>query len=202
MADPDEKELVKQELGQRYYNHYLNLINNLDLQPQTPAIPAQEDTSTPGDADGSGEDESTTGQVHFNKENSDQPAESLSFDENIDNIPEVTPIKLELPASQNDAPEPAEEKASEKTVKQRFCFIATAAYGSPLADEVVLLQGFRDNYLSRNFLGGKLIQAYYRYSPYLAKQISRKRVLKLLTKLLLTPIILLIKRIFSHPGTS
>jgi len=107
-----------------------------------------------------------------------------------------------LPASQKTAAELAEEITSDNIAKKKFCFIATAAYGSPLAQEVVILQSFRDKYLSQNSIGEKFIQAYYRSSPYLARQISQNNVLKLLTRFLLTPIILLIKKSFRPPGTS
>ena len=193
--------MVKKELSERYYNHYLG-INNPAGQSQTLATPAQEDTSPPIGADGSVKDKQATGQAHFHKGKNDKPAESLSLDEDLASITEVTPIKPKLPASQKTAAELAEEIISDKIAKKKFCFIATASYGSPMAQEVVILQSFRDKYLSRNSLGEKFIQAYYRFSPYLARQISQNKVLKLLTRCLLTPIILLIKKSCRHPGIS
>jgi len=82
------------------------------------------------------------------------------------------------------------------------CFIATAAYGSPQAQEVVLLQGFRDQYLSRHALGEKFIRVYYRFSPHVAGKIRHHQVLRLLARSLLTPIILLIKTSCRHPRIS
>lgn len=75
-----------------------------------------------------------------------------------------------------------------------MCFIATAAYGSPLAQEVVLLQDFRDRWLAPHALGEQFIEAYYRLSPPLARRISNHKALKLLTRALLTPVIFLIKK--------
>ena len=201
LADPDEKELVKKELTKRYYNHYLS-INTPVGPPQTLAPPAQEDTFPPIGADGSGREGQATGQAHFHKGTSNKTAESLSLDEDLARITEVTPIKPNLPVSQKTAAELAEEIIFDKTTKKKFCFIATAAYGSPLAHEVVLLQRFRDKYLSRNSLGEKFLQAYYRFSPYLARLIRQNKVLKLLTIGLLTPIILLIKKSCRHSGIS
>jgi len=59
---------------------------------------------------------------------------------------------------------------------------------------VILLQDFRDHYLARHTLGETFIRAYYRVSPSLAQQISNNKVLKLLTRFLLTPVIFLVKK--------
>src|SRR5262249_36600880 len=45
------------------------------------------------------------------------------------------------------------------------CFIATAAFGTPMAQEVQILCAFRDQYLLTNWLGQAFIALYYRYSP-------------------------------------
>ena len=116
-------------------------------------------------------------------------------DEDLASIPEVTPISLKLPPPQAAA-KPEEKKGPKKKGLKKFCFIATAAYGSPLAQEVVLLQDFRDHYLSRHTLGEQFIQAYYRLSPQLARQISKSQALKQLARFLLAPVIYLIKKSF------
>jgi len=73
-----------------------------------------------------------------------------------------------------------------------FCFIATAAYGSYLAPEVVILRQFRDKHLMTNPAGRKFIDFYYKYSPPLADFIRESQALKAITRLLLTPVIMLI----------
>lgn len=201
LADHDEKELVKKELSKRYYNHYLSL-NTPGGSPQTLAPPAPKDPFPPIGADGSVQEGQTRVQAHFHPENNNQTAKSLSLDEDLARITEVTPIKPNLFGSQKTAAELVEEITSDNTAKKKFCFIATVSYGSPLAQEVVLLQCFRDKYLSRNSLGEKFIQAYYRFSPYLARPIGQNKVLRLLTRSLLTPIILLIKKSCRPPGIS
>ncbi len=62
------------------------------------------------------------------------------------------------------------------------CFIATVCYGSNTANEVILLQWFRDEYLSKNRLGRNFISAYYAFSPMLASFISRHPKLIILVR--------------------
>jgi hypothetical protein len=193
LSDPDEKELVKQEISKRYYQHYLDIINKPVDQPESASPPAPEEGTPSPAVEAAEEAKPATEPAPAPEEKPGQPATSPSLEEQLAGIPEVTPIRLKLPA-QEAAVKPEEKKGPEKTGLRKFCFIATAAYGSPLAREVVLLQGFRDRYLSRHTLGEKFIQAYYRLSPTLAEQISKNTFLKLLTRSLLTPVIFLIKK--------
>jgi len=78
----------------------------------------------------------------------------------------------------------------------RGCFIATAAYGSPLEQDVVILRKFRDEYLEKTPLGKELIELYYKYSPPIAEKIARNSLLKEATRIGLTPVIQTIKENF------
>nr|HID59870.1 hypothetical protein [Desulfobacterales bacterium] len=69
------------------------------------------------------------------------------------------------------------------------CFIATAAYGSPLHPCVKILREFRDIYLIPHSLGKKLVMLYYRYSPPMASLIDHNPFLRYVTCIGLLPFI-------------
>ncbi|HRR95332.1 MAG TPA: YCF48-related protein [Candidatus Ratteibacteria bacterium] len=73
------------------------------------------------------------------------------------------------------------------------CFIATAAYGTPLAKEVQVLCQWRDDYLLKNWFGKKFVKFYYKISPPIAEFIRENTWAKGITRVLLTPIIYVVK---------
>jgi hypothetical protein len=75
------------------------------------------------------------------------------------------------------------------------CFIATAAYGSPMAEEVKTLRKFRDAYLLTNPVGRSFVKLYYRYSPAAAAYIARHESLRVASRAVLSPVVFSVK----HP---
>jgi len=59
-----------------------------------------------------------------------------------------------------------------------MCFIATAAYGTAMAQEIGILREFRDGYLLTNRLGQALVDLYYDVSPPVAQFITEHPSLK------------------------
>ncbi|MBC8017200.1 MAG: hypothetical protein H7X83_01605 [Verrucomicrobia bacterium] len=75
------------------------------------------------------------------------------------------------------------------------CFIATAAYGSYLHPQVQILRDFRDTWLLTNAPGRAFVALYYRLSPPVAGFIAQHETLRLLVRLLLTPVIFVISNL-------
>jgi len=67
------------------------------------------------------------------------------------------------------------------------CFIATAAYGTPMAEEVEVLREFRDKYLLTTPVGQALVDIYYKVSPPMAEFITEHPSLKSIVRVGLLP---------------
>jgi hypothetical protein len=70
---------------------------------------------------------------------------------------------------------------------QSWCFVATAAYGTPMVQEIQVLREFRDGYLLTNPLGQALVNIYYRASPPIADFITGHPGLKPIIRAGLVP---------------
>lgn len=69
------------------------------------------------------------------------------------------------------------------------CFIATAAYGSYLAEEVQVLRRFRDDHLLTNAAGSAFVRSYYELSPAAADYIKSRPAMKAAVRCLLAPVV-------------
>jgi hypothetical protein len=70
------------------------------------------------------------------------------------------------------------------------CFIATAAYGTPAAEQIDVLREFRDVVLLKNTLGSQFVALYYWLSPPIADFIAGNELLRTLVReLLIDPIV-------------
>lgn len=65
------------------------------------------------------------------------------------------------------------------------CFIATAAYGTPLAADIEVLRAFRDEWLLNNVAGTAFTDVYYRLSPALADVIAQYPLLAAVARVLI-----------------
>lgn len=69
------------------------------------------------------------------------------------------------------------------------CFIATAAYGTPLAAQVDTLRAVRDVYLLNNPMGTAFVDLYYQFSPAVAEMVAAHPALAVCVRLALAPVI-------------
>jgi hypothetical protein len=64
-----------------------------------------------------------------------------------------------------------------------------AAYDSPAHPYVIILQDFRDTYLMPCKIGRKLVNVYYKYSPFFAHFIAKHKALKIVVRTSLLPLV-------------
>jgi hypothetical protein len=70
------------------------------------------------------------------------------------------------------------------------CFIATAAYGTPTAEQIDVLREFRDSVLLESTAGSQFVGLYYQLSPPIADFIAGNEILRTLVReLLVDPIV-------------
>ena len=79
------------------------------------------------------------------------------------------------------------------------CFVATAAYGSFLANEVANLRSFRDGYLRQSVLGELFVESYYSIGPAFAAAIDPVEPLREAARAGLGPIVDVVKGLKVEP---
>jgi hypothetical protein len=67
------------------------------------------------------------------------------------------------------------------------CFVATAAFGSPLEPRVKILRRFRNEFLLTSKLGSDFVRFYYEHSPRFARMIAESETLRATSRLILLP---------------
>jgi len=89
------------------------------------------------------------------------------------------------------------EDSATLEVDRALCFIATAAYGTPDAEEIDILREFRDVVMRPNRLGAELVSLYYKASPPVAEFISQNEALRAAVRVgLIDPIVAILN--WSH----
>lgn len=121
----------------------------------------------------------------FNENNFDQPkdleisvGESFITREEIDFFTE-TPIRITINTTVELEPSSTDGD----------CFIGTAAWGTWVAEEVIVLKTLRDNVLLTNSLGRNFVEFYYKVSPQVADFIAKHDSLRAAVRWSLLPIV-------------
>jgi hypothetical protein len=81
------------------------------------------------------------------------------------------------------------ETAARQNGSVDACFIATAAYGSAMANDVERLRGFRDSVLRQTVLGELAVEAYYTFGPAFAGVIGESELLRSTARSALRPVV-------------
>jgi Fibronectin type III domain len=69
------------------------------------------------------------------------------------------------------------------------CFVATAAYGSLMANQVEMLRHFRDSMMGQSVLGELAVAAYYTFGPTLAGVVGESELLRSTARTALDPVV-------------
>jgi hypothetical protein len=129
---------------------------------------------------------------------------NISVSEDNESFPRINSIGSVVWAVDTDAEDdeiflatlPEEEEEEENgngDGSSLDCFIATACYGTRMADEVKILRRFRDRYLIKHPAGRAFVHFYNKYGPKAADFIRNKEPLKRIIRHCLKPIILFMR---------
>jgi len=113
--------------------------------------------------------------------------EFINWTGNVSTIANVTTASTTITMSGNYSVTANFQEDETSPPSSGWCFIATAAYGTPMAEEIRILREFRDGYLLTNPLGEAFVDFYYRVSPPVAEVITEHPVLKPLVRAGLRP---------------
>ncbi len=102
---------------------------------------------------------------------------------------EVTFVDFSMQRGISDITACAGQNIENTSAGSKYCFIATAAYGSSMSKQVKILRIFRDKYLLPYTTGEKLINFYYRSGKQIAVFIESNPWLKFPVRLSLYPMV-------------
>jgi DMSO/TMAO reductase YedYZ molybdopterin-dependent catalytic subunit len=112
--------------------------------------------------------------------------------ENIPDSDEDWPLVLAGPASVSISKITKIELL--KLASDSRCFIATAAYGTPTAEQINVLREFRDSVLLQNSMGSAFVTLYYQLSPPIAHFIAGNEVLRTFVReMLVDPLVWIVE---------
>jgi len=101
-----------------------------------------------------------------------------------------TPAVVEQATATASAAQKAANDAFERSMQPKSeCFLATAAYGSPLEPEVESLRRFRHQVLDPDKTGHIMVRTYYVVSPPIARGITRSNTLRSMVRTLIGPLV-------------
>jgi len=107
--------------------------------------------------------------------------------DDFDNESELSSLASATPVNVDDFWEQYKDNGGGET--GGYCFVATAAWGSPMAPKVMILRRFRDQVLLGSAFGRSLVDAYYVEGPALAQLIEGRPVLRAAARALLWPLV-------------
>jgi len=116
---------------------------------------------------------------------------SILGDNDGDNILTLTITDGGLGDDDHSANGVIDDQGGPATPPPADCFIATAAYGSPMDSHVDTLRDFRDQYLETNPMGEAMVSLYYKYSPPMADFIDEHPAIKPLVRAGLSPAVVM-----------
>ncbi|MEZ4265012.1 MAG: CFI-box-CTERM domain-containing protein [Myxococcota bacterium] len=107
--------------------------------------------------------------------------------DDADNMSVLSAQLSQTPVSSTDFWEHYQEVGG--TEKGGYCFIATAAYGSPMAGQLDLLRAFRDTVLLPTAPGRAFVSQYYRWGRFAAVFIAQRPALRAVVRVALVPLV-------------
>jgi len=98
-------------------------------------------------------------------------------------------FKLTVKDVPPDGPQLSRSSPELQIIDKPGCWIATAAYGSPLAPELNALRAYRDQVVLTTPFGQQLVSRYYHFSPPVARIITEHENLRRIVRWLLQPLV-------------